>query len=91
MLKRKFIVNNDDDIKKLSFEDALAKLENIVRGLETGQIKLEDALSSYEMGNKLRLHCEEKLAQAKSRIDKITIDKNGSLSLDPFEINGAKE
>ena len=45
-----------DDISGLSFEDALAELERIVRGLETGQQKLEDATDSYERGAALRRH-----------------------------------
>ncbi|KAA8431644.1 exodeoxyribonuclease VII small subunit, partial [Acetobacter sp. DmW_125123] len=35
-----------DNIKSLSFEDALSELEKIVRGLEGGQLKLEDAITA---------------------------------------------
>ena len=42
------------DVGKLSFEDALAELEQIVRGLEGGQQKLEDAIKAYERGAALR-------------------------------------
>jgi exodeoxyribonuclease VII small subunit len=52
------------DVASLSFEDALAELERIVRGLEGGQQKLEDAITAYERGSRLRRHCEAKLAQA---------------------------
>ena len=44
-------------VEGLSFEDALAELERIVRGLEGGQQKLEDAIAAYERGAKLRRHC----------------------------------
>ena len=52
------------DVSKMSFEDALAELEQIVRGLEGGQQKLEDAITAYERGAALRKHCETKLAEA---------------------------
>ena len=51
------------DVSALSFEDALAELEQIVRGLESGQQKLEDAITAYERGAALRRHCEAKLAR----------------------------
>ncbi len=44
------------EISGLSFEDALAELERIVRGLEGGQQKLEDAITAYERGAVLRQH-----------------------------------
>ena len=54
------------DVSALSFEDALAELEQIVRGLESGQQKLEDAITAYERGAALRRHCEAKLARGRS-------------------------
>jgi exodeoxyribonuclease VII small subunit len=48
----------DDDIAKLSFEDALAELDVIVKSLEGGNLKLESAIQAYERGVKLRRHCE---------------------------------
>ena len=71
------------DISGLSFEDALAELDKIVRGLEGGQQKLEDAISAYERGAKLRQHCEAKLAEAEQRVQAIVAAGDGSLSLRP--------
>jgi exodeoxyribonuclease VII small subunit len=70
-----------DDIAALSFEDALAELERIVRGLEGGQQKLEDAIGAYERGALLRRHCEAKLAEAEARVQAIGVAADGSLSL----------
>ena len=70
-----------EDIAGLSFEDALAELEKIVRGLEGGQQKLEDAITSYERGAALRRHCEAKLAQAEERVQAIVERADGSLAL----------
>jgi exodeoxyribonuclease VII small subunit len=70
-----------DDIAALSFEDALAELERIVRGLEGGQQKLEDAIACYERGTALRRHCETKLAEAEARVQAIVERADGSLGL----------
>ena len=68
------------DISGLSFEDALAELERIVKGLEGGQQKLEDAISAYERGALLRQHCEAKLAEAEARVQAIVQRADGSLT-----------
>jgi exodeoxyribonuclease VII small subunit len=70
-----------DDIAGLSFEDALAELERIVRGLEGGQQKLEEAITAYERGAALRRHCEAKLAEAEARVQAIVERADGSLAL----------
>ncbi len=62
----------------LSFEDALAELERIVRGLEGGQQRLEDAITAYERGSALRQHCEAKLREAEMRVEKIVTDADGT-------------
>jgi exodeoxyribonuclease VII small subunit len=65
------------DIAALSFEDALKELETIVRQLEEGRGKLDDAIGSYVRGAALRRHCEAKLAEAKARIETISLDADG--------------
>ena len=69
------------DVAVMSFEDALAELERIVRGLEGGQQKLEDAIGAYERGAKLKAHCEAKLAEAEQRVQAIVAGADGTLSL----------
>jgi exodeoxyribonuclease VII small subunit len=68
------------DVGALSFEEALAELEQIVRGLESGQQKLEDAIGAYERGAALRRHCEAKLAEAEARVAAIVEHADGTLS-----------
>ena len=70
------------DFTDVSFEDALAELERIVRGLEGGQQKLEDAIGAYERGALLRRHCEAKLAEAEARVQAIVAAADGALSLE---------
>lgn len=71
----------EPDIASLSFEDALSALEAIVRGLESGQQKLEDAIGAYERGAALRKHCEAKLAEAEARVQAIVARADGTLAL----------
>ncbi len=73
------------DVAALSFEDALAELEQIVRGLEGGQQKLEDAIAAYERGAALRRHCETKLAEAEARVAAIVERADGTLGSRPLE------
>ena len=67
----------EPDIKTLSFEKALATLEEIVAKLESGRVDLEESIKIYERGEALRKHCETKLAEAEARIEKITLGANG--------------
>ena len=70
-----------EDFENLNFEDAMAKLETIVRELETGQIKLDDAVEAYEKATRLKKFCEEKLKAAELKVEKIERDKDGNLVL----------
>jgi exodeoxyribonuclease VII small subunit len=65
------------DISGLSFEKALAALEDIVARLEAGKVDLEESIKIYERGEALRKHCETKLKEAEARIEKITLDPSG--------------
>jgi exodeoxyribonuclease VII small subunit len=73
------------DIAKMTFEDALEALENIVRQLETGDGKLEDAIGAYERGAHLKRHCEQKLKEAKTRVERISMNADGAVSAIPEE------
>lgn len=72
-------------LSDLSFEEALAKLENLVRELEAGKIKLDDAVSSYEQAVALKNLCEKKLNAAKLKIEKIETKKDGNQVLTPLD------
>lgn len=73
------------DIASLSFEDALAELDAIVRRLEEGKGKLDEAVDAYERGSLLRKHCEAKLAQAQARIERIVTGADGGIALTPLD------
>ena len=72
------------DIAKLSFEDALLELEKLVKQLEDGKAKLDDAIGAYERGALLKRHCETKLREAQAKIERIAIDGNGKVTASPF-------
>ncbi len=64
---------------EMTFEQALSALEDVVRQLESGRVQLEEAVAFYEKGVQLKKICEEKLKNAKARIDKLVIDSNGEI------------
>ncbi len=87
MEKTKTTPNLPPDIAKMSFEEALAELEKLVKQLEDGKAKLDDAIGAYERGALLKKHCENKLREAQARIEQITVGNNGGdLSLAPFKV-----
>jgi len=60
-------------IASMSFEDALSELEKIVRQIEDGRGKLDEAISAYERGVALKRHCDSKLKEAQAKIEQITV------------------
>ena len=61
----------------MSFEEAMAELEGIVRGLESGKGDLARAIADYERGAALRRHCEAKLAEADAKVQAIVESATG--------------
>lgn len=88
-----FIINtrskqiSAEDNGELSFEEALSRLEAIVRELEAGRIKLDDAVNAYEQAVGLKNFCEKKLQEAKLKIEKIVVAPDGTPSLTPLDKN----
>ena len=75
------------DIAGLSFEDVLKELEGIVQQLERGQVKLDEAITAYERGALLKKHCEQKLAEAKMKVEKIVFSADGSVGSQPADLS----
>jgi len=74
------------DVQSMSFEDSLAELELIVRTLESGKGKLDEAITAYERGAMLKKHCEAKLSEAQEKVERISISTNGSITTEPADI-----
>ncbi len=65
----------NNDISKLSFEQAIKKLTDIVSKIEDGQISLEQSLTQYEQGMALIKHCRAILQKAEKKIEEISKEK----------------
>ncbi len=76
----------NDPIKELSFEEALTRLENIVRELESGRTKLDDAVAAYEQAMSLKQLCESKLKAAQLKIEKLEISADDKVSAEEFTV-----
>ena len=66
----------EDEIKELKFEDGLKKLEELVNQLDDGSLSLEESISYYEIGVKLKSHCEKLLKTAELKILKVSDKEN---------------
>ncbi|MEM7462788.1 MAG: exodeoxyribonuclease VII small subunit [Pseudomonadota bacterium] len=79
------------EISKLSFEQAIGELEKIVERLEQGNVALEESISQYERGEKLRDHCQKLLGAAEAKVEKIRLGADGTPEgtepLDPEQTN----
>ena len=74
-------------IDGMSFEEALTELQALVKALEKGDAKLEEAIASYERGAALKRHCEKKLREAQEKVDKIVVGADGGLSTEPAKLD----
>ncbi|MBN2751991.1 MAG: exodeoxyribonuclease VII small subunit [Rhodospirillaceae bacterium] len=73
-----------DDVAAMSFEQALAGLETIVRRLDSGDVELDAAVGAFERGVLLKRHCEKKLSEARERVEQITQAPDGTLGVSPL-------
>jgi exodeoxyribonuclease VII small subunit len=64
-------------VDELTFEEALRELELVVGRLERGDVALEDSITLYERGAKLKARCEKKLAEAEEKVARITLSADG--------------
>jgi exodeoxyribonuclease VII small subunit len=70
-----------------TFESSLDELEKIVAKLETGDMALEESLELFERGVKLSRDCKERLMKAERRIEVLTRESNGEISLEEIDVN----
>jgi exodeoxyribonuclease VII small subunit len=71
-------------MKKKSFEEALAKLEQITKELEEGDLSLEESLQYFDEGVKLAEQCNSRLNEAQKKIE-LLLKKNEGLEPVPFD------
>lgn len=70
--------NVEDDIRKMSFEQALEALEEIVENLERGDVPLDQSIRIYERGEALKKHCDALLKAAEDKVEKIRLSRDGT-------------
>ena len=68
---------------ELSFEEALKRLEEIVKSLEAGQLSLDESLNKFEEGIRLSKMCNKKLVETQQKVEKL-MEKNGKLFTEPM-------
>ena len=74
--------------KKLTFEEELARLEDLVERLESGELGLEESLATFEEGTKIARGLVKVLEKAQGRVAELTKDDGGDFVLEPFEPTG---
>lgn len=75
-------------VEKMSFEEALAELETIVRQLEQGDVELDQSIAIYERGAALKKHCEARLKAAELKVEQIVQDRDGQVTTAPASFEG---
>ncbi|PTX58030.1 exodeoxyribonuclease VII small subunit [Litoreibacter ponti] len=70
----------DTPVSEMSFEQAMAELEQVVGQLERGDVALEDSIKLYERGAELKKRCETKLKEAEEKVAQITLGADGQPS-----------
>jgi exodeoxyribonuclease VII small subunit len=80
----------NDRMAEAKFEDALAKLEEIVRKMELGELTLDESLASFEEGIRLARLCSRKLDEAEKRVEQLTRSEEGEPVASPLDPGGGK-
>jgi exodeoxyribonuclease VII small subunit len=62
----------------MSFEEAMAELEQVLGQLERGDVALDNSIKLYERGAALKARCETKLKEAEEKVAAITLDADGN-------------
>jgi exodeoxyribonuclease VII small subunit len=74
----------NDPLEKMTFEDAMKELENLVDSLDKGDVSLDEAIAAYDRGSQLKDHCQKKLNEAKMKVE--TIQSSGESNVIPNKL-----
>ncbi|MEX3313970.1 exodeoxyribonuclease VII small subunit [Sulfitobacter sp. PS-8MA] len=69
---------SDTPVEEMNFETAMAELEKVLSQLENGNVALDESITLYERGAKLKARCEAKLKEAEEKVAAITLDGEGN-------------
>ena len=70
----------NQDVKAMTFEQALEALERIVDDLERGDVPLDQSIRIYERGEALKAHCDRLLKAAEDKVEKIRLARDGRVA-----------
>jgi exodeoxyribonuclease VII small subunit len=76
---------SDKPVETMSFEEAMAALEQVVGALERGEVPLDQSIALYERGAKLKAHCAEKLKDAEEKVELIRAQEGRAVGTTPAE------
>ena len=79
---------SNNELEKLTFEEAMKELEKLVDSLDKGDVSLDDAIAAYDRGSQLKDYCQKKLQEAKMKVDTIQASDNTDTipeKLSPFK------
>lgn len=74
----------NDPLEKMTFEDAMKELENLVDALDKGDVSLDEAIAAYDRGSQLKDYCQKKLNEAKMKVE--TIQSSGESNVIPNKL-----
>ena len=74
----------NDPLERMTFEDAMKELENLVDALDKGDVSLDEAIAAYDRGSQLKDHCQKKLNEAKMKVE--TIQSSGESNVIPNKL-----
>ncbi len=76
---------SDKPIEGMSFEEAMAALEQVVGALERGEVPLEQSIALYERGAALKAYCATKLKEAEEKVEMIRAQEGQAVGTTPVE------
>lgn len=82
---------DDNNLENVSFEEAMKKLEELVRAMESSELPLDKMIDAYEQGNSLAKLCRNKLAKLEQRIEILSRDDNASGEWKPFDPSSSQD
>ncbi len=75
----------DKAVETMSFEEAMAALEQVVGALERGEVPLQESIDLYKRGADLKAHCAKKLAEAEEKVELIRAQEGRAVGTTPAE------
>ena len=73
---RFLLIMTNNELEKLTFEEAMKELEKLVDSLDQGDVSLDDAIAAYDRGSQLKDYCQKKLHEAKMKVETIQLADN---------------